>query len=194
MLRIVAFDLGVNVGWGAVGGDRKVAAGSATMRGGPGEYGKRGANFDLFARETIKKQKPDVIAFASPFVASVSVPNFQKGIQVGWKQQPVAPQNIRTLFGMTFALDTLCEQLGLRCTEWDEQKARAWFLANSVPKGSQAQKAAVEQGCKDRGWAFPAGQHSTDALCIAAYAHARLTGDDHLSRPLFIMGRPARVQ
>lgn len=193
MARIVAFDLGVHCAWGAVGDGGNVAAGSATMWGGPGEYGKRGLDFDTFARGIIKKQKPDVIAFASPFVASVSVPFFSKGVQVGFRKQPVAPQNIRTLFGMTFALETLAERLKVRATEWDEQKARAWFLCNKVPKGSQAQKDAVERGCIERRWPNPS-QHATDALCIAAYAHARLTGDDHTSRPLFIMGRPARVQ
>jgi hypothetical protein len=133
--------------------------------------GKTMRHADDVIRSLIIEVRPDVIAFASPFVALI-------------RGRAVQPDSIRPLFGILAKIEEIADELRIRCTEWDEPSARRKFLAH-VPRKSKDIKAAVMQACRDRGWPV-CDDHAGDSLCIAAYALEKLEPSTaHLTTPLF---------
>ena len=179
-MRVLGLDSGLHLGYAALGGDKPVLAGSRLLRGGPRDMGRTMRHCDSVLRELILEVRPDVIAFASPFVALI-------------RGRAVQPNAIRPLFGILAKIEEVADELQIRCTEWDESAARRRFL-DGMPRKSKDIKRAVMQGCRDRGWPC-CDDHAGDALCVAALALERLEpATAHETTPLFQAAPLARAR
>jgi len=178
MTRVLAFDAGMNFGFGALGGDKPISSGSRRLRGDARHLGIAGRHCDEVVRQLILAERPDVIAFASPFVGS-------RG------GRPVQPDSIRPLMGFLMLVECICEELRIRCIELDEPECRRAFLTK-VPRKSKDIKAAIISACRQRGWPS-VDDHSCDALCVASRALEIVEpGASHETTPLFTTVKPTR--
>lgn len=178
MIRVVAFDAGLNLGYAALGGDVAVASGSYRLGGGARDMGTTMRNADRRIREVIGRERPGLIAFAAPFVGQVRV----KG-----KLQPINPDNIRPLFGVLAKIEEVGAELRIACIELDEPECRRAFMTG-VPRKSKDIKAAVIKACRQRGWPCT-DEHAADALCVGAWAlELRVPKSSHQTTPLFQAG------
>jgi hypothetical protein len=147
--------------------------------------GVAGRHFDQVVRELILQERPQVIAFASPFVGQRGGQSMK--IAGRWQRvgaAPTSPDSIRPLMSFTTLVEMIADELHIKCTEWDEATARRAFLT-AVPRKSKAIKAAVMAACRQRGWPC-CDNHAGDALCIASYAFERLNrSQSHELTPLF---------
>lgn len=182
-MRVLALDAGMNLGWGALGGGRDVAAGSRRLDGNSTEMGRVMRSADGHVRAIILAQKPDLIGFAAPFVGQTWDP-------VRKRFNPISPQNIRPLFGVLAKIEEVCAELRIRCVEIDEPECRRAFLT-AVPRKSRDIKLAVQRACRLRGW--PAhDDHAADALCVASRLLEVFAPDQaHEMTPLFQAVHPA---
>lgn len=173
-MRLLAFDPGFNFGFAAFGGV-KISSGSRAVRGGARQMGIAGRHCDRIVRELIAEHRPEVIAFATPFVGS-------RG------GHPVQPDSIRPLMGFLTVIEMAADELGIRCTEWDEPAARRAFLTK-VPRKSKDIKDAVMRACRARNWPCT-NDHAGDALCLGAWALEHLVPTmAHETTPLFTKRR-----
>jgi hypothetical protein len=176
----------MNLGWGAVGGGRKIAAGSVRLRGGPLDMGATGEHCREIVLCKITDEQPDLIAFATPFIGMVRPKAF---IARGGKLfqpsfQAIAPDNIRPLFGCLTVIEMTARDMAIRCQEFEEGEARRAFMGN-VPRKSKDIKAAVLRACTQRHWHAP-DHHAADALCIATHAWEHHNQDQsHRTTPMF---------
>lgn len=171
MTKVLAIDAGWQCGYAALGGG-KVTSGSRSISGTPRTMGKAGRHFDEVFRQLLLAERPQVVAFAVPFVGS-------RG------GRPVPPDSIRPLMSFLTIIEMVCDELRIRCVELDEGRCRKAFLT-AVPKKSAAIKKAIMRGCRQRGWPFK-DSHSADALCVASYALECVDRDTaHKTTPLFV--------
>jgi len=179
--RILAFDGGMNLGFGALGGGRAPVAGSFRLRGGPHSMGPLMRDADHRIRQMILQEKPAVIGFATLFVGMTRW--FDKKKQ-RWIYQPIPPANISPLFGTIFKVEEIADELKIRCVEDDEGRAREAFMG-AIPRGTKAIKAGTADGCYARGWPSD-DEHGCDALCMASWFAEKLAKDvSHEQTPLF---------
>lgn len=170
-MRILAFDPGMNFGYGGIGGHLGVQSGSRRLRGGASQMGITMRHADQVIRELILSQRPQVLAFASPFI----------GMRGG---RPIQPDAIRPLMGLMAKIEEIAEELKIRCIELSEPECRRAFL-NNVPRKSADIKKAVMRACRERGWPCM-DDHSADALCVASRALEIIAPDTaHEITPLF---------
>lgn len=179
-MRVVAFDPGFNIGFAALGGGKPAASGSHLLRGGPRQMGVAGRHCDQIVREIILRERPDVVAFASPHVAMVNMKTPK-----GMVRKPINPDSIRGLMGFMTVIEIVCCELRLRCIEISESDARQALLGK-VPRRTKEIKLAIMAACKQRGWPVSTN-HAADALCIAARALEILgeSGRAHEVTPIF---------
>jgi hypothetical protein len=171
MTRVLAIDPGLTFGFGAVGGGRPPASGSRRLNGNARQMGVAGRHFDGLLRGLILRERPTVMAFASPFV----------GMKGGFAVQP---DSIRPLMSICTLVEMIGDELKIRVVEVDEPEARRAFLT-AVPRRSAAIKIAVQRACFERGWPC-ATDHAGDALCVAAWALECVAPDvSHKTTPLF---------
>lgn len=171
-MRVLAFDAGFTMGYGALGNGKPPSSGSRRLRGTARTLGIAGRHCDEVVRQVILAERPEVIAFASPFVGS------RKGA-------PVQPDSIRPLMSFLTIIEMVCDELRIRCVELDEPECRRAFMT-AVPRKSAQIKLAVMRSCRQRGWPFP-DEHAADALCVAARALEIVDPTAaHETTPLFI--------
>lgn len=193
MPRVLAFDAGMNLGWGALGGG-VAASGCRRLRGGPRQMGATAADCASAVRRLLEEQDPQVVCFASPFVGATKgkPKTFIKGKPVwGSGFAAVPPDKIRPLFGCLTVIEMVVEEWNIahpagkiRCVEVPEPEARRAFLT-AVPRKSKDIKIAVLRACRLRGW-MVATDHAADALCVASYVLEWVDRDrSHLTTPLF---------
>jgi hypothetical protein len=169
-MRILAVDCGFQYGYAVLERGYEPRSGSVRIEGSTGaSWGKACRSFARKTYELIAEFRPTVVAHASPFC--------------GTRTPPAAMQAIMTFPSL---VDSVCDELGIRCVEWPEARARQAFLGkNNMPAGRKKLKAAIIQACRDRGWPC-VDDHAGDALCIAAYTDARLNkATAHETTPLF---------
>ena len=195
MPRVLAFDAGMNLGFGALGGGQTPVSGCRRLPGGPRDMGTTGLECAKHTRALIALLKPDVVGCASPFIGKTrgKPKTFIKGKPVwGSGDAPIPPDNIRPLLGCLTVIEMVVKEINearapedqIRCIEIDEQTARRAFLT-TVPRGSKAQKKAVERGCRQRGWPCST-DHAADALCVASYILECVDRpESHRTTPLF---------
>lgn len=184
-MRILAIDAGFRTGYGALGNGIEPRSGSRPIRGGARQMGIAGRDFDGVVRQLILKERPAVVAFASPFVGQTwTKPTFINGQKVWGKASPIPPDSIRPLMSFLTIVEMICDELRIRCVEVDEPECRRAFLT-SVPRKSADIKIAVMRGCRLRGW--PAmDDHAADALCVASRVLEILSPRSaHETTPLF---------
>jgi len=168
MTRVLTFDAGLHLGFGAIGGGKPPVAGSRLLRGGPRNMGVTMRHADQVIRDVILQEKPDVIGFATPFVGQVRIPIFKGGKPTGlFKTQPIDPNSIRPLYGVLAKVEEIADELHIRCVEVSEGECRNAFL-NKVPRKSKDIKAAIMAGVRQRGWPCP-DDHGADSLCVASH-------------------------
>lgn len=168
-------------GFGAVGGNRPPASCSHRLRGDARHLGIAGRHFDQILREMILRERPDVLAFAAPFVGKTFDPKTKR-----W--QPVSPDSIRPFMSFLTLVEMVGDELKIRVVEVDEPEARRGFMT-AVPRKSKAIKIAVQRACFARGWPC-SDDHAGDALCVAAWALECVDpGHAHETTPLFQGGR-----
>lgn len=175
-MRVMGIDAGFNLGYGVLGDNKPVRAGSLRIEGTSILMGVAGRSCDRTVRELIQDHRPNVIVFASPFMARL-----------------VTPTQLRPIMSWPTIIEMICVELRIGCFEFDESRARARFLGKgNLPSKSKAIKAAVMQAVRDRGWPCP-DNHAGDALCIAAYALDVLEpAGAHRTTPLFQAAAPIR--
>ncbi len=190
-MRVLAFDCGLTCGFAALGDGRDPFAGSRRLKGDSSHMGVVGRAFDGLVREIILQEKPGVIAFASPFVGQIFIKEKiinGRRIKPG-RFQPVGPEAIRPLMGLTTVIEMIADELGIRCVEDDEQKMRRAFLTG-VPRKSKDIKEAVVRACELRRWPAP-DHHAADALCVASYVLSIVEPKSaHKTSPLFAQPPP----
>lgn len=172
-------DCGFSFGFGVLGDGKPVHSGTRRVEGSSVLMGKAVRSVDRIMRELIQVHRPAVIGFASPFIA---------------RQGKVTPTQLRPIMAFPSIVEAICDELHIRCVEWDEHRARLAFLGKgNLPATSEKIKRAVMQDCRDRGWPVT-DDHAGDALCIAAYTLDRLCPDKaHETQPLFaVKGRHRR--
>lgn len=173
----------MNFGWGAVGGGRKTASGTVSLRGAPDRMGITGHHAAALIRERIAVEKPDAVGYASMFIATR-----------GRDGKPIPPNSIGHLFSIQTLIDMECWDFKndcalIPCYEVAESEARKAFMQH-VPRKSKDIKAAVMAACEQRRWPFP-DDHAADALCVASFIFDELVSVDekHLTTPLFLNGK-----
>lgn len=184
-MRVLAIDAGFNCGYGALGGGKVPTSGSRRIRGDARHLGTAGRHFDETVRQLILQERPQVIAFATPFVGQIHAkPTFVNGEKIWGKSVPIQPDSIRPLMGFLTVLEMICDELKIRCIELSESEARRAFMT-AVPRKSKDIKIAVMRACRQRGW--PAmDNHAADALCVAARALELVDpSSSHELTPLF---------
>lgn len=166
-MKVLPFDLGLNVGWAALERGERPRAGSRRLAGNSGKLGMVIADFHQFAGAVIDAEKPDVIGYASKFVGRMA-----------------SPASIGPLFGLIAHLEWLAHVRGIRCVEVDEGRARKAFLG-AVPGGRKNIKSACMAACRNRNW--PAqDDHVADALVVGDFILAILEPENaHAGDPLF---------
>lgn len=178
-MRVLVFDAGMNLGYGAVGGGRIVTSGSRRLRGGPRDMGVTAEHAREIILAKIADEKPDLVGFASPFVGQTWDAEKKR-----WR--PIAPDNIRPLFGIIAIIEMVCRDMGIPCCEVEEGEARRHLLGTgNLPKGTKAIKEAIQRAIRERNWSF-CDDHSADALCVASYIWECKNPDQaHRTTPLF---------
>lgn len=182
------------MGFGALGGNRNVSSGSRRLRGNARQMGIAGRHADQVIRELILAERPDVIAFAMPFVGQTfAKPIIVNGKKIWGKGSPIQPDSIRPLMSFLTIIEMICDELKIKCCELSEPECRRAFLTK-VPRRSKDIKAAVMRGCRLRGWPFDS-DHSADALCVASRALEILEpGSAHEVTPLFCSAPKRRAK
>jgi hypothetical protein len=183
--RVLALDAGMTMGFGALGGGSPPSSGSRRLRGDARHLGIAGRHCDEVVRQLILAERPDVIAFASPFVGQMWDAKRKRFI-------PIQPDSIRPLMSFLTIVEMICDELRIRCVEVSENECRSAFLEGKVPCGTEAIKAAVIRACHQRGW--PAtDDHAADSLCVASRALEIVEpSTSHETTPLFTVAKPAR--
>lgn len=171
MIRLLAFDLGLNVGFALLAAGQRPQAGSFRINRRATDLGGIKVDFDERAEELFARFKPNAVARASRFVNRYS-----------------NPTAIGPYFGLSMVLDGMATVRGMKHYEVAESDARKAFCGH-VPRGSKAQKRAVMTGCHQRGW-WCADDHGCDAQCIGAHVLSFLVADlAHETTPLFTKRR-----
>lgn len=181
MIRVLSFDAGFTMGFGALGGGREAVSGSRRLRGDARRLGVAGRHCDEVVRQLILQERPGVVSFATPFVGQIWSPN--KGGK-GGRFVPIQPDSIRPLMSFLTIIEMVCDELRIRCVEVDEPAARRAFLT-AVPRKSAQIKKAIKRECRERDWPF-IDEHAADGLCVASYTLEIVEpGSAHLTTPLF---------
>jgi hypothetical protein len=191
---VLAIDAGFTLGYGAIGGGKPVTSGSIQLRGTARQMGVAGRDCDDIVRSLILAERPDVIAFASPFVGQTfSKPIIVNGQKIWGKGAPIPPDNIRPLMSFLTIIEMVCDELRIRCVEISESEARRAFMT-AVPRKSKDIKLAVMRACRLRGWPFNSN-HAADALCVASRALEILEPKTaHQTTPLFAVAPKRRAR
>lgn len=156
-MRALGIDNGFHTGYGVLGSDVRSASGTLKLKGSSVYMGVACRHLYGITKDLIEEYRPDVVAFAIPFIGRL-----------------VTPVQLRPIMGLPCIVEMVCSKAGVRCVEWSEGEARKAFLGKGqLPGKSDAIKAAVQQECRNRGWPFPDG-HAADALCIADYTLVNL--------------------
>lgn len=177
-MRILAIDAGYRTGYGVVGGGQPVKSGSYPIKEAREDIGMgvAGRRFDHLVRRLILEFKPDVIAFANPFVGSIMI----KG-----RPQPVSSATMQPIMSWATIIEMICDELRIPCHRYHEPSARNKFLGKGASHKTEHVKKSVVQACKQRGWPCK-DDHAGDALCIAAHALSVLEPQSsHTLTPLF---------
>lgn len=176
-MRVLAFDPGFTLGYGALGGGDEPRSGSRPLRGSPGKMGIAGRHCDEIVRQLILRERPAAIAFASPFVGQVWDAKHKRF-------RPIQPDSIRPLMSFLTIIEMVCDELKIRCVELSESECRRAFM-NNVPRKSKEIKLAVQRACFLRAWPCM-DEHAGDALCVASRALEILDPNvSHETTPLF---------
>lgn len=184
MGRMLAFDAGFNLGYGAAGGGREPASGSRRIVGTAKSLGIAGRDCDHNVRQIILRERPAIIGFASPFVGQIR--DF-KGRPI-----PIQPDSIRPLFSFLTIIEMVCDELQIRCVELDEPEARR--ALGVTARKSKEIKIDVQRCLRQRGLMFM-DEHAADALCIALrMVEIFNPGEAHETTPLFQPEFPAATE
>jgi len=177
-VRSLGIDFGFSLGYGFLAAGANPASGSRRIEGDSIHMGCAGRCVDRVVRELILEFRPDIIAFATPFIGRVG---------------KVTPTQLRPIMSFPTIGEMVCHELRIRCVEWDEPAARRAFVGDgNLPGKSEMIKAAIQQECRDRNWPCR-DSHAGDALCIADYTLAQLDPDyAHTTTALFQAKRPKR--
>lgn len=166
-MRVCAIDVGMEAGYGYLGGGRPASSGSHLCR--RASLGESFAEFGRWLDFLWSADLPEVVAVASPFI----------------DRTHDTPENLRVLLGFLAVLEMRAFNAKIRCVEVAENSARSSLLGEFLPSGSRAINEAVIQACRDRGWLCP-DSHAAAGLCVAAYVRSLLDKDSaHLTTPLF---------
>lgn len=184
-MRVLAFDAGFTMGYGALGGGRAPTSGSRRLRGDARTLGIAGRHCDSVVRELILAEKPQVIVFATPFVGQRRGKPVRVQGRLYWPDAaPVQPDSIRPLMSFLTIIEMVCDELRIRCLELSEPEARRAFLGKAPQKSADI-KAAVMRECRTRCWPCT-DDHAGDALCVASLALEIVAPDGALQvAPLF---------
>jgi hypothetical protein len=167
MLRVLAFDLGLNVGWALIEAGQRPVVGGFKIPYRAYQLGEIAIFFEARAAEIIGKKSPKVIARATRFINE--------------KSNPLA---IGPYYGLSMVLDAMAVRRRLRDVEIEESDARKAFLS-TTPRKSKDIKAAVKRECEAREW--PADdEHACDAIVVGLHVLNILEpGRGHETTPLF---------
>lgn len=178
MVRVLALDIGKNLGFGLLdSASPEVKSGSLEILQTWHPLGAAALTFERRVEELIDKFKPTHIAVARPFVR-----RGRGGVMVD------TPDNLVPMFGAFVLLHRIVQVRGLPPLMVEQESdARSHLVGkNMMMAKSVAIKRAVMQACRDRGWPCR-DDHAGDALCIAAAALERLQPKKaHQTTPLFI--------
>lgn len=154
-MRIAAFDLGMNCGFGVLGRDY-CRSGTYRLGGGSSEMGVTFRSLVGVVNRVVTAHKPQVLTAVEP--------------HIGREANPI---NLKMIFGLFCRLQEVALDLELPFHAGViESDARKAFLGK-VPRRSKEIKIAVVHGCRIRGW--PAtDDHAADALCTADFVLAQL--------------------
>ena len=186
-MRVLGIDAGLTFGFGIVGHGFRTVSGSHRVKGDSTQLGTAGNDFKRILRVLINAHKPDVVAFAKPFIGSTNArPVFIKGKQVWIKSNPIPPHAIRGLMSFCTLVEMTAADLNMECYEVSEPDARKAFLGKT-PRKSADIKLAVMAACRLRGWQVK-DNHAADALCVASFVLDSLDlARAHRNTPLFIV-------
>lgn len=166
-MRILAFDVGLTVGFALLESGKRPIAGSFRIRRQAGDLGGIAMDFEQTASELFAKFKPDAVGRAMWFFGRFSNP-----ISLG----PVC--------GLSMKVDEMAAKRRLPHYTIDEPDARKAFLGH-VPRRSKAIKAAIIAECHSRGW-WAADDHGCDAQCVGVHILSILEPErSHEATPLF---------
>ncbi len=175
-MKVIAFDLGLNVGWALLEDGKRPLAGSFTIPHGAHNLGGIAIYFEQRVSVLLGEHRPDVVARAARFTN-----RYSNAVAIG------------PYFGLSMVLDAMAQKRLMRDVEVAESAARKSFLGK-IPRKSKAIKKSVIAGCIERGW--PAkDDHCCDAQVIAAHVLAILSPKSaHETTPLFQNAPPARAR
>lgn len=173
-MRVLAIDLGRQLGFGLLGGERVLSGSREVVK----RWSPLGPSFLMLEDKIqglIDIHMPNVLACATPFVR-----RGRGGAMID------TPQNLVPMFGCYAVLHMLAADNRIPLETIEESHARSVMLGRFMPRKSDAVKLAIQKACRERGWPV-CDDHAGDALCIAAAITERLApAEAHLTTPLFI--------
>lgn len=176
MVRLLAIDIGKQMGFGLIGPGVETRSGSREILKTWHPLGDAALVFEAKVGELIDLHCPTHMAVARPFVRRF------RGKMID------TPDNLVPMFGAFMVLHRLAAVRGLPPPlVIQESDARSHLVGkNMLAAKSAVIKEAVIRACRDRGWPV-CDDHAADALCIAAAALERLQPRRaHQTTPLFI--------
>lgn len=174
------------MGFGLLGGKR-VLFGSREVVKRWTPYGASFLSLWMNIQALIDAYKPTHLACARPFVR-LDVPEPDPADRENpYRKYNDTTQNLVPMFGGFVVLHMVGARNCIPVVVIDESSARSLLLGEgNCPRASLAAKLAVNQACRDRGWASDS-LDATDALCIGAAALEQLEpAVAHQTTPLFI--------
>jgi hypothetical protein len=161
MTRILAIDGAATAGFalGATGEDPRFGSRRFT---GSGASGEVVARFSRFLRDTIERNKPDVIAYEAPY--------FPAGFRNG---PPANAKTLRRLLGLAEIIDATAWDYRLLCYQATASEVTAYLTGKANWGGRVPKKAATIAAAQRWGWNV-SDDNAADALAVWAYAESVL--------------------
>ncbi len=175
-MRVLSIDVGLRAGYAIVERGKAPKSGSHKFRNTRDDLGKLTNEFSAWCHDLIRKNRPDIVVYALPFIGRFAT-----------------PASLEVIFGFSVLLELVADKRNIRCYGVNESQARRAFLTK-VPKKSADIKTAMMAACLQRGWRCP-DHHAADALCVASSELDKLEPDtSHEATPLFQPKRRRKPQ
>jgi len=166
-MRLLTVDPGMRSGFGLFVTGEPPRAESYQIPGSPERLGEAVAGFDQVLSTLIGRWKPEVIGYATLFIARYDT-----------------CETVGPIFAFIGKAEELAFRRRLRCICCDEREARDAF--GGIPRKNTTKiKNAVKIGCRTRGWHVP-DDHAGDSLVIGDFLMSVLEPSNaHTRTPLF---------
>ena len=150
MTRVLAVDLGLNLGYGFFAPNERPMSGSIRLQGSAADFGELTVNVEAALAGLFARFKPDVVGYAEMFI------KFKDTVE-----------NVGPMFACMLKLEELARRRRLLCVFVNEREARGAMMPK-IPKGKDAVKLEARRQCRARGWPV-ADEHAADALVVANF-------------------------